>query len=432
MEIIKKIAWGIATFFLLGGGIYYSLKLKGIQFRLSKMFKSFYSKKKGEITPFQSLMLSLAAQIGVGSLAGIALAIYLGGPGTIFWLWLTTFLTVPNAFSESVLSMVYREKDGFFHKGGPSYYIEKGLGEKKLAKSYALLVLVAYIVGFMTIQANTIAVSLKDTLNFDPIVTGVSLAVLSGAIIIKGVKGISNATSKIVPLMGIIYFILVLYVLVMNYQIIPSIIVLIIKEAFHPKSIGVGLLTTLMIGLERGIFATEAGLGSSAIASATVDNNNPINQGYIQMLGVYFTSFIICTGTALIILTSNYKELVLENINGIELTQYAFRYHLGNFGSGILSVLILFFAFSTILTGYYYGETNLKFLKKEITERDLTILKVITLVLLVWGSVANAPFLWNLVDILVAFMAIINMYAVLSLSKDVIYEYNQKKSLNKP
>ncbi len=423
MEEIKKLAWGIATFFLLGGGIYFTVKLRGVQFHFKEMIKGFKKKKEDEISPFKTLMMALAAQIGVGSLAGIALAIYLGGPGTIFWIWITTILTVPNAFAESCLGVIYREKDGKYHKGGPSYYIAKGLGNHRLAYLYAILILIAYIVGFLTIQANTIAVSLKETLNFAPIVTGVSLAIISLAIIIKGVKGISDATGKLVPFMGILYLILILYVLITNINQVGIILSKIISEAFRPKSVGVGLLTTLMIGLERGIFATEAGLGSSAIASSASSSNNPVGQGMIQMLGIYFTSFIICTGTAFLILSSNYQELVLDNINGIELTQYAFTYHLGSFGSNLLSLLILFFAFSTILTGYYYGEVNLKFIKKNTNEKDLFLLKIITVLLLVFGSCASAKFLWDLVDIFVALMAIINMYAVLALSKDIIYEY---------
>ncbi len=431
MESLKKITWGIATFFLLGGGIYFSYKLKGIQFRFKKMFDSFKSKKKDKITPFQSLMIALAAQIGVGSLAGIALAIFLGGPGTLFWIWLTTILTAPNAFAESCLSVVYREKDGIYHKGGPSYYIQKGLGNKTLAKTYALLILLAYIVGFMTIQANTIAVSLQETINLTPWMTGLVLSIISFAIISKGLKGVTSITEKMVPIMGITYFLITLVIILLNIQKIPMILGTILQEAFRPKTIGVGMITTMMIGLERGIFATEAGLGSSAIASASADGNHPTGQGLIQILGVYFTSFIICTGTAFMILTSNYQELFLEHINGIELTQYAFSYHLGSFGNLILTIMIIFFAFSTIITGYYYGEINLKFLKKT-SSKELWILKIATASLLLWGSVASAPFLWDLVDVLVALMAIINMYAVLSLSKDIQYEYNEIIRLNKP
>lgn len=430
-EMLKKSAWGIATIFLLGGGIYFTTKLKGVQFHLKDMFKGFKVKKKSEISPFQTLMMALAARIGVGSLAGIALAIHLGGIGTIFWIWITTFLTVPNAFAESCLGVIYREKDGKYHKGGPAFYIEKGLAKKNLAKGYAILIIIAYITGFLTIQSNTIATSLKETLNFEPLITGVALAIISGTIIMKGVKGISNATGKLVPIMGAIYLVLTTIVLINNITIIPEIIFAIIKEAFNIKSAGFGIITTLMIGLERGIFATEAGLGSGAIASSASDSNNPVGQGLIQILGIYFTTFVICTGTALMILTTNYQELILSNINGIEITQYAFQFHLGNFGSQMLSLIILFFAFSTILTGYYYGEINLKFLYRGITEKHLFILKVVTVLLLIWGSIASAAFLWSLVDILVALMAIINMYAVFSLRKDIIYEYQRKKTSDK-
>lgn len=424
--ILKKILWGIATILLLTGGIYFTKKLSFLQFNFKEMFHGFRSKQKDKISPFQTLMMSLAARIGVGSLAGIALAIHLGGIGTIFWIWVTTIITAPNAFAESCLGILYREKDGEYHKGGPAYYIKKGLNQKKIANVYAVIIIVAYIAGFLTIQANTIATSLEMTVHFEPIISGVSLAILSGFIILKGVKGISEATGKLVPFMGIAYLILSFIILWDNLTLLPGIFISIIKEAFNLKSFGFGLLTTIMIGVERGIFATEAGLGSGAIAASASDSNNAIGQGMIQILGVYFTTFIICTSTALIILTTQYGQSMLTNINGIELTQYAFETHLGSIGSIVLSIIIMFFAFSTILTGYYYGETNIKFLNKNVTERHLLVLKIVTVLLLIWGSITKASLLWSIVDILAALMAIINMYAVLSLRKNVVKEWNNK------
>ena len=201
-------------------------------------------------------------------------------------------------------------------------------------------------------------------------------------------------------------------------------------DSFTIKSAIIGVFTTFLIGIQRGIFATESGLGSGAIASATTDSNNKIGQGMIQMLGIYFTTFVICTSTAFIILTSDYQTLLFENINGIEITQYALTYHLGNLGSVFLNLVIIFFAFSTILTGYYYGEVNFKYLVPNWKNSMLVILKIITILLLLWGSVAKATFLWNIVDILVALMAIINMYALFRLRQEVVKEYKsyQQKS----
>ncbi len=430
IDKINQALWLVATVLLIGGGIYFTFRLSFVQLRFKTMFRSFKTKEKEEISPFKSLTMALAARIGVGSLAGIALAIHLGGIGTIFWIWISSFLTLPNTFAESVLAMKYREKDGPYHKGGPSFYIDKGIQKKNLAKVYALLIVVAYLIGFLTIQANTIAASLSTSVAMQPIVTGIIIAIVTAFIIFKGLKGISDATSKLVPIMGIGYLLISAIILTSHLNELPALFLAIIQDAFTIKSAIIGVFTTFLIGIQRGIFATESGLGSGAIASATTDSNNKIGQGMIQMLGIYFTTFVICTSTAFIILTSDYQTLLFENINGIEITQYALTYHLGNLGSVFLNLVIIFFAFSTILTGYYYGEVNFKYLVPNWKNSMLVILKIITILLLLWGSVAKATFLWNIVDILVALMAIINMYALFRLRQEVVKEYKsyQQKS----
>ncbi len=434
IEIVNKFLWGIATIFLIGSGIYFTSKLHFIQFKFKEMFHGFKGKSHGKISPFQTLMMATAARIGVGSLAGVALAIYFGGLGSIFWLWLSAIITAPNAFVESCLGVIYREKDGAYYKGGPAYYIDKGLGKKKLAKLYAILIIVAYILGFLTIQANTITKSITTRIDINPFVVGIIIAILAGGIIIKGVKGIADATSKLVPVMGLGYLLVALIIVFMNIEMIPSIFASIIKDAFQLKSAGVGILTSLLIGVQRGIFSSEAGLGSGAIASATSDTNNPVGQGLIQILGIYFTSLVVCTSTALIILTSNYQHLALTDINGIEITQYALQYHLGSIGEWILILAIVLFAFSTVITGYYYGESNLQYLYPKHKPKHIFFLKVITLLLLIYGSVASANFLWKMVDIFVACMAIINIYAIFGMRKDIAYEwdhYKRKKQKHK-
>jgi len=428
-NILNSLLWAVAVLFLIGGGIYFTFYLKGIQFSFSEMVKSFSHKKDSKISPFQSLTMALAARIGVGSLAGIALAIYIGGPGTIFWIWVSSILTSVNAFSESLLGTIYREKDGDIYKGGPAYYIDKGLGNKKLALSYALLIMFSYIVGFMTIQANTISASVQDYFQVSPIITGIILALVSGISIIKGVKGIVNLTSKLVPVMGAVYLILGIYIIFDNFSVLGDVFLLILNHAFNIKSFGVGVLSSFIIGVQRGVFSTEAGLGSGAIASSTTDDHNPVHIGLVQVVGIYFVSFIICTTTAIIILTSDYLTVDFGAINGIELTQYALFYHLGDIGIWILIFSIISFAFSTIIAGYYYGESNLKYFDKKINDNHLLVLKIVTLVLLIIGSVVRASILWTIVDILVAFMAIINMYAVLRLRKVVkkeVLEYRKK------
>lgn len=415
LEIFNSILWSTAIVFLIGGGLYFTFKLKFVQLRFISMFKSFKHKSNEKISPFSALTMALAARIGVGSLAGIALAIYTGGPGTIFWIWISSIITSVNSFSESVLGIVYREKDGDVHKGGPAYYIDKGLKNKTLAKGYALIIIIAYIFGFMTIQANTIATSISSYINIKPLTIGIILAVTTAYSILKGVKGIVLLTNKLVPIMGLVYVFLSIYIVIDNFDQLVSILSLIIKSAFDIKSFGVGIITTFIIGIQRGMFSTEAGLGTGAIASSTTDSKDAVRIGLTQVLGIYFTSFIVCTATAFIILTSDYSNLSLTNINGIEITQYALQYHLNDLGIIILIFSIISFAFSTIIAGYYYGESNLKFLDKNIKNYHIVFLKILTVILLIIGSVVHASIIWTIVDVLVAVMAIINMYAVYSL-----------------
>lgn len=417
--MLNAILWSTAIVFLIGGGLYFTLKLKFNQLRFLSMFKSLKHSDNEKISPFSALTMSLAARIGVGSLSGIALAIYMGGPGTIFWIWISSIITSANAFSESVLGVLYREKDGDVHKGGPAYYIDKGLNNKMLAKTYAVLIIIAYIFGFMTIQANTITTSVSNYIHIKPIIIGIILASITAYSIIRGVKGIVSVTNKLVPIMGIVYVLLSVYIIIVNFHQLGSILNLIIKSAFDIKSFGTGILSTFIIGVQRGVFSTEAGLGSGAIASSTTDSDDAVKIGLTQVLGIYFTSFIICTSTAIIILTSNYLSLNLSNINGIEITQYALQYHLNDLGVIILIFSIISFAFSTIIAGYYYGESNLKFLDKNIKKTHILFLKLLTIILLILGSIVDSSIIWTIVDILVAIMAIINMYAIYNLREVV-------------
>lgn len=426
-QIINDLLWSAAIVFLLGGGLYFSIKLGFPQFKLSSLFKGFKKDSKSSVSPFRSLTMSLAARIGVGSLAGIALAIYTGGPGTIFWIWVAGIITAVNAFCESYLGAKYQEKDGEAYKGGPAFYIEKGLKNKKLASVYAVLIIIAYIVGFMTIQANTITTSIHDYYGFSPLIIGITLAVISGISIMRGLNEIASITSKLVPIMGIGYILLSISIILMNLNQIPQVLLEIIADAFQLKAIGGGIFATFVIGIQRGVFSTEAGLGTGAIASSTSHTDNKVNLGLIQILGIYFTVFVVCTSTAILILTSNYTSLNFENMNGIELTQYALNYHLGKTGILVLILSVVSLAYSTIVAGYYYGESSLKYLIKNVTKRQINILKIVTIILLIIGSIMSASLLWSIVDVLVAVLSIINMYALLKLRREIIVDYKNNK-----
>lgn len=427
LGIINKILWAVATIFLVGGGVYFSFLYKFIQFDFKNMARSFKKDRNAKITPFQTLTMALGARIGVGSLAGIALAISIGGIGTVFWIWVSSIITSSNAFVESVLAVVYRKKDGDECNGGPAFYIKNGLNAPKIARFYAIIIIIAYIFGFLTIQTNTIAKSLDNILNISPFVIGVIVAVISSVVIFGGIKTIASVTSKLVPIMGIGYLLVGLVIMFNNITILPEVLKGVVSEAFNFKSLGIGVLTSFIIGVQRGIFSNEAGIGTGAIAASSTDTNNAIGQGLIQVVGIYFTSLIVCSVTAFIILTTDYNTLSFENINGIEITSYALNYHMGSFGSIVLVIAILLFSFSTIISGYYYGESNLKFLFPTNNKKVVILLKVITIILLLYGSVASPTFLWNSVDVLVAIMAIINVVSLFLLKDDVVQELDVYK-----
>ena len=421
MTQINAFFWSIATVFLVSCGLYYTFSLKFVQFNFKKIFgslKKSYSDKNG-ISPFKTLTLALAARIGVGSLAGIALGIYKGGIGVVFWLWLSALITLPNSFVESTLAVIFRKRDGKYYIGGPAYYINDGLGFRKLAIFYATIIFLCEIGGFLAIQSNTIATSLNSYLDISPIITGMIVAIISYLIISHGLKRITNFTSFLVPIMGIVYMVVALVIIILNIHSIPSIISNIFHEAFNFKAFGWGIISSIIIGVQRGIFSSEAGIGTGAIASGTSDTDTPSRQGYIQMLGVYFTSFIICTSTVFIILTSNVDITNFANPNGIEITLASLKYHLGSFGTIVLLFSIFSFSFSTIISGYYYGESNLKYLDKNVNNRKILIFNIIVVIILFYVAIASPSIIWNTVDIGTALLAIINTICMFLLRGEI-------------
>lgn len=424
LNYINNILWIFASFLLLFSAFYFTLHLKFIPFHFRKMAKSLFQKVENGIKPYQTLMMVLAGRIGVGSIAGVALAIYLGGIGSIFWMWILSFLSAANCFAETCLGILYKEKDeGYIYKGGPSYYLKNGLAYRKLGAIYAILVMISYLCGFLGIQANTITKSAMEFINISPFFIGFLIIIITSFIIFGGLHTIANTTSKLVPFMTIGYIGIGFYICMQNIEMLPSLFTNIMKEAFSFKPFFSSFLPMFIIGMQRGIFSNEAGLGTGAIASSTVNTDDACMQGYLQMIGVYITTLLICTSTAIIILTSPYHQLHLQDVNGIEITQFAFRYHLGEAGNLFIFLSIVLFSFSTILTGYYDGESSLKYFYQKVKSSYLFFLKLATLVILLLGSILSSSFLWSLIDILVAFLALINVYALLKLRKDIINEY---------
>jgi len=420
--IFYKVVWAVATSFIILSSIYFSKKLNFRQLNIKGLARSLKSgdKKDCGLSPKETLMLTLAGRIGVGSIAGIALGIYIGGIGTIFWVWITTFLIAILSYVETYFGVKYREKDeDGNYVGGPSYYIKKGLHNKKLAYIYAFLIIVCYIGGFLGIQSNTIAKSFIQIVPISKYVVSFILVLVTFFCIFGGVKGISKITNKIVPFMTLFYIVLFIFVLFVNYTQILEILLNIIKDAFHIDSFFGGFLSTCIIGLQRGIFSNEAGLGTGSIAASTTSSDSPNSQAYLEVVGVYITSLFLCTATAFFILTTPYETMTFQDINGIELMQYAFSYHFGTFGEILLFVFIFLFAFSTVLTGYYYGESSLRFIIGKGHKKFIVLLKIITLIILFLGGIMSATILWNVVDLLVAFLAIINIYSLFRLQDNI-------------
>ena len=384
---------------LIISGIYFSIKLKFKHLNMIQALKIIGRKEDG-ISSFQSLCISLASRIGVGSLSGVILSIYIGGIGSIFWMWIITLICSSNTMIESMLSVKYRNGS---NEGGPFYYMN--IFSNKMAFLYALVFIVAYIGGFLTIQSNTIA----KVVSINPIITGLLIVLFTSLIIFKGLKGIANTVSKIIPFVAIIYIISCLLIIFKNRDMISNIIISIIKNAFNIKS--------FIVGSTKAIFSTEAGIGTGAIASATSSNNNPSEQGVVQVFGIFFDTFVVSTLTAFVVILSPIIDLNINSLNGIELTRYAFIYHLDSIGSLILITSIILFAYSTIISGYYYLEVAIKFITKK---ENMFNLKLITITLLFISTIISPSFIWEYIDIFVCILAIINTISLIILRKEVI------------
>ena len=409
MKLSLSIIWYIASILIIYLAIKGSIKYKFKQLNIKEIIKGIKSKSNNDISPLSSLCISLAAKIGVGSLSGIALAIYFGGIGTIFWIVIISLLISINTYIECILGIKYRIKLNNRYIGGPSYYIKKCLNNKYLSTIYSILIIISYSILFLSIQANTIS-SVTSYFNINTNFIVVILFILTLFIIIKGIKGITKINSLLVPLMLIFYLLLGIYVLISNYSILPNILHNIIKSALSLRSI----ISVFLIGMQRGIFITESSLGTSAISASSCDNN-PNKQAMLEVFGIHITIFLVCLTTFLIIVTSDYNKLILDNINGIEIVLYAFKYHFGKYGSILLAIITIMFALSTIISSYFFGESNLYFLSNNKIIKN--IYRIIFIIVITMSCYIKANILWNLTDYFVALLAIINTYSIIKIIK---------------
>ena len=406
---LLSITWYIASILIMYSSIKYSYKYKFIQLNISKLIEAIKSKSKNNISPLSSLCISLAAKIGVGSLSGIALCLYYGGPGAIFWLCIISLIIPINTYLECILGIKYREKEGNKYYGGPSYYILKCLNNKKLAILYSILTIITYSGLFLSIQSNTIA-NAVSYFNINSIFIVAILSISTLVIVLLGLKGISKVNSILVPVMLLLYIILGIYVIFSNYSVLSSIFIKVIKEAFNLKSI----IPAFLIGMQRSIFITESSLGTSAISASSCDNE-PEKQAMLEVLGIHIITFIVCLTTFLIIATTDYQTLSFTNLNGIELVLYAFNYHFGSSGPVLLVVITILFAFSTIISSYFFGETNLNILTKNKYLNN--IYKILFILIIIISCYIKPSILWNLCDYFIALLAIINISSIIKIYK---------------
>lgn len=431
------IVWGpVIVALLVGTGIYLSFRTKFIQFRkmnaATKFLLSGEEYGEGDISPFQALMTSMAATIGTGNIVGVASAISFGGPGAVFWMWVSGAFGGATKFAEAFLAIKYRiTNDDGEKSGGPMYYISRGLEKEYGINANWLGWLFAFFgfiasfgIGNMT-QANSVSESVKATFGISPVITGIAIAVLTGLVIIGGIKNIGRVTEKLVPTMAIMYIIGSLIAIFSNITMLPAVFKMIFANAFTGQAVGGGLLgTVIRFGIARGVFSNEAGLGSAPIAHAASKNNDPMTEGIMASLGVFIDTIIICTMTALVILSSglvtvgsNGAMVIEGNLQGATLTTAAFKTLLPGIGGYIISLGLIFFAFSTILGWFYYGSKCVEYIAglKAVNYYSWAWI-IITFI----GATTSLEIVWNISDVFNGLMIIPNLIGVLGLSPIII------------
>ncbi|MFC0337794.1 alanine or glycine:cation symporter, AGCS family [Kushneria avicenniae] len=449
---ISSFIWTyILVYLLLGAGLAFTLFTGFMQFRLlGHMARvTFGGRGSGDgISAFQAFATSLASRVGTGNLAGVAIALWAGGPGAIFWMWMTALVGLATAFIESTLAQVYKVKheDGVF-RGGPAYYMERGLGQRWMGCLFAVFLIIAFGLAFNGAQSNTIARAVDSAFSVPAWVTGVVLVVLTALIIYGGIKSVARTAEKIVPVMAVAYLLVALYILIVNIGEVPEMLALIVKSAFGfgpavGGAAGYSIKIAMENGIKRGLFSNEAGMGSAPNAAATATVKHPAAQGLVQSFGVVCDTLIICTCTAVVILLSGVYDTLLTtspgvDIQGIQLTQDAMSDHLGVFGTWFIALAILLFAFTSIIGNYAYGEINMGYLFGRHSKGAIHALRLAVLAMVMLGAVAELDFVWAFADFAMGLMATTNLIAILLLAPVALrvlkdYERQRKSGVREP
>ena len=446
--------WDILIWMLIGIGLFFTLFSGVAQFRLfGRSIKSMLGSRNQHddagISGFQAFVTGLASRVGVGNVAGVAIAIGIGGAGAVFWMWLIALIGMCSALAESSLAQLFKVRDattGQF-RGGPAYYIEQGLGQKWLGCLFALALIVCFGLVYQSIQSNTITLAIQSALGCvveDDIcqnqwqsykhMIGALLVILTAPIIFGGIRRVAKIAEMVVPIMALIYILVALAIILMNITAIPSIIALIFEKAFVFEAAGGGLFgsmvsVAMMQGIKRGLYSNEAGQGSAPNAAAAASVKHPLDQGMIQMFGVFVDTLIVCSCTAFIILLAQMPDNA-ANLSGIQLTQAALESHVGGWGQYFLAIILFIFAFSTIIGNYAYAESNMQFLKNNT--KVLTLFRLLVLGFVYFGAVVKVDVVWDMGDLTMGTMAFINLIAILLLSRYVfvlIHDYQSQLKL---
>ncbi|QYJ83472.1 alanine/glycine:cation symporter family protein [Shewanella aegiceratis] len=421
INAVNGMLWGsVLIYVLVAAGVLFTLRLGFIQLRMfghgSKLVLQGREKTNG-ISSFQVFCTSMAARVGTGNMAGVAVAITVGGAGAVFWMWLIALLGMATAFIESTLAQVYKVKDSDGqYRGGPAYYMEQGLGKRWMGSLFSVLLIIAFGFAFNAAQANTMTDALNNAFGLDKTMVGLVIVAIAAYIISGGLKKVAKASELIVPVMAVAYLAIALIVLVMNLEQVPAALAYIVKSAFGWEEAAGGAMGAMMAGIARGLFSNEAGMGSAAniAASASPNPNHPASQGFVQMIGVFVDTIVICSATAAIILLSGVLDAPGEQ-KGIGLLQLALTNEVGGWAAYFVAFAIILFCFSSIIANYSYAESNIMFLSR--SKKVLYTFRALVLAMVMAGSVASLQLVWNFADVSMGLMALVNIAAIVMLSK---------------
>lgn len=436
LGVLNDVLWGYVLIYgLIAAGLAFTFGSRFVQFRyFGAMFgilRQAFHHEAGHLSSFQALMLSVAGRVGAGNIAGVAVAITLGGPGAVFWMWIIGLIGMATSYFECALAQLYKnaEPDGTY-RGGPAYYIERGLGQKWLAGVFSVLLLVTFGFGFNALQSYTVASSFQDAFGIPTWLTGIVLVVVLGLIIFGGIKRIASTAEIVVPVMAIGYILLALVVILLNIGEVPGVFMLIVRSAFGlEEAFAGGMGAAIATGVRRGLFSNEAGLGSAPNVAAVAYVRHPANQGIVQAFSVFIDTLVICSCTAFMILLSGIWSPELQEASGVALTQSALADHVGEWGRSFVSIALMLFAFSSMIYNYYLGENSLNFFSEE-NKTLFNGFRVLTLALVLWGSLQDLSTVFAFADVTMGLLAVVNLAAVLLLIKvglRIIRDYDEQR-----